>query len=175
MSSNQPKNHDGFTLIELLIVLVIIAIASTLGLTYLGKYYQTRQLESLCQTLSNQITYAQNQAILQQQIIKLTINQHHYQFDQYQITAANTSENKNKTNWVKPTQTALITKTIPNSITFSTTLKDTKKHSILFLPSGILSQKLSLKISNKNKKYCLIHASIGGEQKAIKVRTLETN
>lgn len=73
------RSIDGFTLIELLIVIFIISIVTSVALLSVGRN-ENRQLESFANELSQRITLAEEQAMLQPAVLGLKLDESSYQF-----------------------------------------------------------------------------------------------
>lgn len=69
----------GFTLIEVLIVIVIISIVTSVA-TLTIHFNRNKQLESFAHTLANQITLAEQEAMLRPAILGLALNTKSIQF-----------------------------------------------------------------------------------------------
>ena len=78
-SSRSP----GFTLIEILIVLVILAIVSTIGVLSLSYFDHKQKAKNTGEQLQRLIHFAEQVAVLQQNKLSLEVDDAHYQFFSY--------------------------------------------------------------------------------------------
>ena len=118
------KNHStrGFTLIEILVVLFIISIVSTVALLSISRN-QTKQLQNFTTQLSQQITLAEEEALLQSTVIGLSIDEKQAQFFSYQ---AATDKDKKDT-WVPIQDTVLAKQIIPGNMQVKVVIANAKK------------------------------------------------
>lgn len=73
---------NGYTLIEILIVLFIISIVTSMAFLTIGSN-ENRQLESFANELTQILTLAEEQAMLQPSVLGLSLNEHSFQFASY--------------------------------------------------------------------------------------------
>lgn len=73
---------NGFTLMEILIVIVIISIVASVA-TLTIHFNQNKQMESLAHQLVNQISLAQEEAMLRPIVLGIAINRNSIQFYSY--------------------------------------------------------------------------------------------
>lgn len=99
----QRVNTQGFTLIEILIVMVIISIVSGIALMTITSN-QHKQLEQVAKKLSNLITLAEHQALLQPATLGLGMTQTSYQF--FQFSEDNSWQSLNDKNFASHTMPA---------------------------------------------------------------------
>lgn len=77
------RKHKGYTLIEILIVIFIISIVSTVALVTIG-HNKNRRLETIAKQITQMLTLAEEQAMLQPAMLGLYINESSFQFLIYQ-------------------------------------------------------------------------------------------
>ena len=77
------RRNSGFTLIEVLIVIFIISIVSTTALMTIGRN-ENRRLETLAIQITQMLTLAEEEALLQPAVIGLAISDTSFQFLRYQ-------------------------------------------------------------------------------------------
>ncbi len=100
----------GFTLIEILVVLFIISIVTAVALLTIGKNEQ-REVKRFAEELTQILTLAEEQAMLQPTVLGLALNQDSFHFASYQL------ETDKKKNYWKPLQDNLLGKhRIPSDI-----------------------------------------------------------
>lgn len=100
----------GYTLIEILIVLFILSIAAAIAVMSLGQSAHKRY-ETFAKELTQLITLAQEQALLQPAVLGLRIQGHHMQFMIYQKHAT-----ENRMVWKIFDDPILHPRAIPNTI-----------------------------------------------------------
>jgi general secretion pathway protein H len=110
MKAGARDSASGFTLIEILIVLFIISIVTTVALLSIGKN-RNRELESFANDLSQTITLAEEQAMLQPAILGLTVRDSSVHF-----SALETGVTDKKNRWVAVDERALEKRNIPDDI-----------------------------------------------------------
>lgn len=100
----------GFTLIEVLVVLFIISIVTAIALLTIGNNEQ-REVKQFAEELTQILTLAEEQAMLQPTVLGLALNQDSFHFASYQLEA-----DKKKNYW-KPLHDNLLGKhRIPSDI-----------------------------------------------------------
>lgn len=103
----------GYTLIEILIVLFIISIVTSVALLSISRN-ENKQLESFANELTQKVTLAEEQAMLQPHVLGLSLRGNSYQFASYEAEAG---EEKNV--WT-PQEDAILGKhKIPSDIEIS--------------------------------------------------------
>ncbi len=78
------RKNKGFTLIEILVVMVIIGITVGFALLAFGDFGESKRILFAAEQLKNTIQLAQQQAILENSIMGLRINNSGYQLVKYQ-------------------------------------------------------------------------------------------
>jgi len=73
----------GFTLIEILVVLIIISIVATVA-TVTISHNQNKRVETVAKELTESLTLAEEQAMLQPTVLGLVITDYDFRFDAYQ-------------------------------------------------------------------------------------------
>ena len=89
MPKQRLKGITGFTLIEVLVVLLIISIVTSVAMLSIS-HNQNQRVKLLANELTEFITLAEEQAILQQTSIGLVIAHNAFQFVHYQTQAQGT-------------------------------------------------------------------------------------
>ena len=105
------KVTNGFTLIEILVVLFIISIVSTVALLSIS-HNSNKQIETFANELTQVITLAEEQALLQPAVIGLSFTENSYQFLTYQAP----SEKDKTASWIPIQDDVLGKHTIPSDI-----------------------------------------------------------
>lgn len=118
MTKPMPKmaklfRQAGYTLIEILIVLFIISIVTTVALLSISRN-ENKQLESFANELTQMVTLAEEQAMLQPTVLGLTFSEHSFQFSS--LDTSNRDEKKNKNTWIPLQDTRLAKRDIPSNI-----------------------------------------------------------
>jgi general secretion pathway protein H len=108
----------GFTLIEILIVMVIISIVGAASLLSISRN-KNSQMENFARQLTNLITLAQQQAMLQPAVIGMTFSDSTVQFYQYQEASAKQPEA-----WIALQSSALGKHPIPKSLRLVLKMQD---------------------------------------------------
>jgi general secretion pathway protein H len=78
-----PRRGEGFTLIEILVVLFIISIVTTVALLSISRN-ENRQLETFTNELTQMLTLAEEQAMLQPTVMGLAFKSSSLQFSRYE-------------------------------------------------------------------------------------------
>lgn len=138
MLNKQLRHIVGYTLIEILIVLFIISIITGVGLLSL-KRNDNKRLEAFTQQLTQLILLAQEQAILQPNVIGIVIEDSFFDFVQYQSQFDSPSKK-----WLPLNDSLLNKHEIPSDIqvTLSNAHKnemETKTPQIIISTSGDLT------------------------------------
>lgn len=102
--------QKGYTLVEILIVLFIISIVTSVALLTIG-HNDNKKMEAFANELTQMVTLAEEQAMLQPAVLGVTFNQHSFQFASLQMAA-----DDKKNNWVAFQDTVLKQQTIPHGI-----------------------------------------------------------
>jgi len=113
----------GFTLIELLVVLFIISIVSGTVLMTISRS-STKDVQAVANELTQLITLAQEQAMLQSTVLGLNITASSYQFYVY-----TTAEHAKAATWVPLTDDAFKARSIPSDVQLDFTNADKKTSS----------------------------------------------
>ncbi len=100
----------GFTLIEILVVLFIISIVSTVALLTISKS-DAKEVEYIAKQISQMVTLAEEQAIVQSKVLGLSIKSHGFTF-----TSFKTGDVKQKDTWQPLQETALKQQTVPSDM-----------------------------------------------------------
>lgn len=82
----RKRSVGGFTLIEILIVLFIISIVTSMAFLSISRN-ENRQLESFANELTQMLTLAEEQAMLEPSVLGLSINEHSLQFASFETLA----------------------------------------------------------------------------------------
>lgn len=85
--------QKGYTLIEILIVLFIISIITTVALLKIG-HNDTNQLKSFVNELTQMMTLAEEQAMLQPTVLGLSLDERSYQFASLKAAQDMTGKNR---------------------------------------------------------------------------------
>jgi general secretion pathway protein H len=103
------KHSAGFTLIEILVVLLIISIVTSVALLNINRN-ENKQMESFANELTQILTLAEEQAMLQPNVLGLSLNDNSFHFASLQPGA----EKKNI--WTPVQDTILGKHNIPSNI-----------------------------------------------------------
>ncbi len=127
--SSDQKNPDtknvsrlrGFTLIELLVVMLIISIVTTVALLSIRRN-ETQEMETLAKNISQMVTFAEEEAMLQSRVLGVAIEGKQLQF------ASLESNKDKKTIWHVMNDHSLGTYKIPDHVqmTISTSNNNTQ-------------------------------------------------
>lgn len=85
MQVNSRKSLSGYTLIEVLLVIVIIAIISTVAVLVFSNFGHGRQVTMVAHRLSQTIRVAQQEAILRPMVLGMRFTAQGYQFYKFEI------------------------------------------------------------------------------------------
>lgn len=107
------RDVKGYTLIEILIVLFIISIVTTVALLSISRN-ENRQVETFANELTQKLVFAEEQAMLQPQVLGLSLSNQSFQFSSYQLTA-----DGKKQVWTPLQDTVLGKHAIPGNIQVS--------------------------------------------------------
>jgi general secretion pathway protein H len=77
--------HNGYTLIEILVVLLIISIVTSVAMLNIGQN-KNKQLETFANELTQIVTLAEEQAMLQPMVLGLSFNERSMQFSSFKNT-----------------------------------------------------------------------------------------
>lgn len=128
------KETAGYTLIEILVVMLIISIVTSVALLSIGRN-SSRQLEAQAAELTQLISLAQEQAMLQPAVLGLSLSGHEYHFMSLQQAAAG-----KKHAWVPVTDEALRKHVLPGDISIELTVKGSlAEHEKSGVPQIIIS------------------------------------
>ena len=101
---------QGYTLIEILVVMLIISIVTSVALLSIG-HNENREIETFANEISQMVTLAEDQAMLEPNILGLSISGRALQFASYQ-----TADDKQKNHWVPLQDAVLGERVIPSNI-----------------------------------------------------------
>lgn len=117
METNDKSMHyswaRGYTLIEILIVLFIISIVTSVALLSISRS-QNRQIESFANELTQLLSLAEEQAMLQPNVLGLSIKDDALQFASYQAAT-----DKKKSVWLPLANSLLSKHSVPNDVDVS--------------------------------------------------------
>jgi general secretion pathway protein H len=141
------RTQAGFTLIEILVVLVIIGIVLTIGVTMYGGFSTQSKVKFAAETLAQTIEVTAEQAVLQASVLGLYVDQQGYRLLRYQ-----------QGRWRVVKSSALSRPKAFKAdfdIQFKPAIKNTEKKSrtpqCVFGPSGTMTA-LQITIRDKNNK-----------------------
>jgi len=100
----------GYTLVEILVVLFIISIVTSVGLLSI-RHNENKQMETFANELTQIMTLAEEQAMLQSVVLGLAVDQHSVQFIKLTTNLAD-----KKTRWIPLDDTVLRQQTIPHPV-----------------------------------------------------------
>lgn len=109
LSHTKQKQVRGFTLVEILIVLFIISIVTSIAMLSIS-YNHNKKIETFANELTQLLTLAEEQAMLQPSILGVSFSQHTFQFASFKIM------NEKKKTWVLLDDSILGKHNIPNDI-----------------------------------------------------------
>lgn len=110
------KRHNiGYTLIEILIVLFIVSIVTSVALISIS-HNENKYLESFANDMTQLMTLAEEQAILQPAILGLSLNEQSFQFLSWQPMVNKDKKEEKKNNWAPLEDNILSNHMIPNNI-----------------------------------------------------------
>jgi general secretion pathway protein H len=104
------RSRAGYTLVEILIVLLIISIVTSIAVISIGRN-ENKEIESFANELSQMLSLAEEQAMLQPTVLGLMLSEHSLQFASFK---AGSSAEKNT--WIPLQDTILGKHDIPNAI-----------------------------------------------------------
>ncbi len=116
-----PRQTQGFTLIEILVVLFIISIVTTVALLSISRNENT-QIESFANELTQSLTLAEEQAMLQPVVLGLALDGKSFQFTSLETTGA-----EKKKAWVPMEDNVLGKHNIPSNLEVSIKVGDASK------------------------------------------------
>lgn len=102
------KSASGFTLIEILVVIFIISIVTSVALLTIGRN-ENKKIDAFAIELAQLITLAEEQAMLQPQVLGLLIDDQTLQFKSMH-------QSGDKTNWIVLEDKILGTREVPDDI-----------------------------------------------------------
>lgn len=105
--------QQGFTLIEILVVLFIISIVTSVALLSISRN-ENKQMETFANQLTQSLTLAEEQAMLQPSVLGFELNETRLEFDSLEI-----NQETKKSIWVPLTDTILSRQNIPDNIAVS--------------------------------------------------------
>lgn len=112
MNSGDPMKHrasfTGYTLVEILVVLFIISIVTSVALLMINRN-QHQQIEAFANELTQVLTLAEEQAMLQPMVLGISFDEHKFQF-----TQLNPNADEKKSNWIPLNETVLRDYPIPH-------------------------------------------------------------
>lgn len=114
----------GYTLIEILIVLFIVSIVTSMAFVTIGGN-ENRRLESFANELTQMLTLAEEQAMLQPSVLGLSVNEQALQFASYE-----TQEEEKKKSWVPLTDKLLGHHRIPKGVELAIEVGDKRTSSM---------------------------------------------
>ena len=104
------EKSKGFTLIEILVVMLIISIVTTVALLSIRRN-ETKEMETLAKNISQMVTFAEEQAMLQSRVLGVAI-----QSQQLQFASLENSKDNKKTIWHALNDHSLGTYKVPNNV-----------------------------------------------------------
>lgn len=107
------RRQAGYTLIEILVVIFIISIATTVTLLTIGKN-ENREIETFTKELTQMVSLAEEQAMLQPRILGITLNANTIQFASY-----DKNKETQKSTWLPLSDHVLNHYAIPDNIQVS--------------------------------------------------------
>lgn len=141
---------QGYTLIEILIVLFIISIVTSVALLSI-RYNENKQIESFASKFADLFRLAEEQAMLQPNVLGLSIDYSQFQFSHLQFQA-------NQQQWLPLDDTILGQQFIPNNIQIAleiqgdrTNLNESKLPQIIISSNGDITP-FTLYVGQKGKK-----------------------
>jgi general secretion pathway protein H len=102
--------QSGYTLIEILVVLFIISIVTSVAMLSIGRN-DNKQMEAFANELTQVMTLAEEQAMLQTTVLGLSFTGHSYQLASFQ-----SAQDNKKAGWLPVHDTVLGEHDIPSSI-----------------------------------------------------------
>ena len=151
----REKNQSiGYTLIEILIVIFIVSIVTTVALLAIGRN-ENKRLESFANDLTQLISLAEEEAMLQPAVLGLIVNGQALQFVQLR-----TDEEKKKNSWVLTQNKILAKQNIPDGIQIDLNIgndrialseDETQTPQIIISTNGEITP-FAIYVSQKNKK-----------------------
>jgi competence protein ComGD len=131
----QLLNHKGFTLLESVVVVSIVTIMMFVSFTSIIPLYQANQIHHFFQTLSQDLHYAQQVAITNQEVTKVYLN------------------NSERTYYVSVNNSSLYSRSYPSVISIE---KGTATNPVMYLSTGSINQSGTLYVSAYNKRYKVV-------------------
>jgi general secretion pathway protein H len=104
------RKQRGFTLIEILVVILIISIITSVGVMSIGRN-ENKEVEKFANELTQLVSLAERQAMLQPNTLGLQLSQQSFQFSSLQNKQADT-----KQEWVPLQDSMLGKRNIPDNI-----------------------------------------------------------
>lgn len=104
------RKQSGFTLIEILVVILIISIITSVGVLSIGRN-ENKQVETFANELTQLVSLAERQAMLQPNTLGLKLDRESFQFSSLQTAQAGV-----KQNWVPLQDNFLGKRNIPDDI-----------------------------------------------------------
>lgn len=109
-NANVHDQSKGFTLIEILVVMLIISIVSTVALLSI-RSNETREMETLAKNISQMVTFAEEQAMLQSRVLGVAV-----QSQQLQFASLENSKDNKKSIWHALNNHSLGTYKVPEHV-----------------------------------------------------------
>lgn len=120
-ASQHPRNLRGFTLIEILIVLFIMSIVAGAALVSMNQN-NGKQLESFTNEITQLLTLAEEQAILQPNVLGLLVQE-----DAFQFFSLQPGKDQRQVLWIPLEDTVLSRYAIPSNVQVSLQLVGNKQ------------------------------------------------
>ena len=137
--------HRGFTLVELLVVLFIISIVTSVALLSISRNEQ-KDMESYANEVTQMLTLAEQQAMLQPTVIGFRINQNTLQF-----TTMGTQAN-NKPQWSAINDSVLKARSIPSNYDVRIEMGNEKNNPQIVISSNGDLTPFTIYIGKRGKK-----------------------
>jgi general secretion pathway protein H len=102
--------NRGYTLIEILVVIFIISLVTSVAVLSIGRN-ENKQVEAFANQLTQMLSFAEEQAMLQPNVLGLSFNKHSLQFSSLQIEQDGT-----KQNWIPLNDNVLGKRDFPGDI-----------------------------------------------------------
>lgn len=118
----RKRNALGFTLVEVLVVILIISIVTSVALLSVG-HNENKKIETFAKELTQVVSLASEQAMLQPVILGMAINEHSFEFLRYEA-----SQDDKENHWQPLNDNLLGRHEIPHGVSVEVKVQNNQIH-----------------------------------------------